>query len=101
MAAPSTQVSRQRFSAQQALLLLDKWTDDQDGDISTSSSSAGESESSDSEAEAVTVPVRTHRPHVREHSPTPTATALTTLYFCCIFVAKVCFFMICDLGGYA
>ena len=75
MAAPSRQVSRKRFSAQQALLLLDKWNDDQDGDISTSSSSAGESDSSDSEGEAVAVPVAvgTRRHRVHEHSPTPTA----------------------------
>ena len=68
MAAPRRQVSRKRFSAQQALLLLDKWNDDQDGDISTSSSSAGESDSSDSEGEAVAVGTRRHRVH--EHSPT-------------------------------
>ena len=62
MAAPSKQVSRQRFLAQQALSLLEKWNADDEID-SDSSSASDESETSETEADTAAVADRSHGAH--------------------------------------
>ena len=71
MAAPSQRGSSQRFSAQQALLLLDQWNADSDSDSSCSTPVGSGSESSESDGDIATAPVR---PRHRAPSASTTST---------------------------